>query len=145
MITGDATVSVDGLALFNAAHNNTGTGAIGIAGVNAARKAMRKQKDISNVTVNLTPEFMIVPSDLEATAEQFLYPDGYAPAALTGNSGPNPYARGMNLIVEPRLDGSATQWYAAAGQLERLAWCGVTWQTSLVLPLHQSPKGILMA
>jgi len=115
MITGDATVSVDGLALFNAAHNNTGTGAIGVAGVNAARKAMRKQKDISNVTVNLTPEFMIVPSDLEGTALQFLYPDGYAPAALTGNSGPNPYARGMNLIVEPRLDGSATQWYAAAG------------------------------
>jgi ATP-dependent protease ClpP protease subunit len=115
MITGDANVSVDNLALFNAAHNNTGTGPIGIAGVNVGRKAMRKQRDISNVAVNLTPEFLIVPSDLEGTGEQFLDPNGYAPAALTGNSGPNPYTRKMRLIVEPRLDGSATQWYLAAG------------------------------
>jgi len=113
-ITSNATVSVDGQALFAAGHNNTGTGAIGIAGVNAAKKAMRKQTDISGVTVNLTPDYLIVPTDLEATALQFLYPTGYAPAALTGAAGPNVYAGAMQLIVEPRLDGSATQWYAAS-------------------------------
>jgi len=114
LITSNANVSVDGAALFAAGHNNTGTGVIGIAGMNAAKKAMRKQTDISGVTVNLTPDYLVVPTDLEATALQFLYPTGYAPAALTGAAGPNVYAGAMQLIVEPRLDGSATQWYAAS-------------------------------
>jgi ATP-dependent protease ClpP protease subunit len=114
LITGNATTSVDGLALFAAGHNNTGTGAIGIAGVNSAKKAMRKQTDISGVTVNLTPDYLVVPTDLEATALQFLYPTGYSPSSLTGAAGPNVYAGAMQLIVEPRLDGSAVQWYAAS-------------------------------
>jgi hypothetical protein len=114
LITSNANVSVDGAALFAAGHNNTGTGVIGIAGVNSAKKAMRKQTDISGVTVNLTPDYLVVPTDLEATALQFLYPTGYAPASLTGAAGPNVYAGSMQLIVEPRLDGSATQWYAAS-------------------------------
>jgi len=115
LITGNATTSVDGQALFAAGHNNTGSGVIGIAGVNAAKKAMRKQTDISGVTVNLTPDYLVVPSDLEATALQFLYPSGYAPASITGANGPNVYAGSMQLIVEPRLDGSAVQWYATSG------------------------------
>jgi hypothetical protein len=114
LITSNANVSVDGAALFAAGHNNTGTGVIGIAGMNAAKKAMRKQTDISGVTVNLTPDYLVVPTDLEATALQFLYPTGYAPASMTGAAGPNVYAGSMQLIVEPRLDGSATQWYAAS-------------------------------
>lgn len=115
LITGNAVTSVDGLALFAAGHNNTGTGAIGISGMNAAKKAMRKQTDVSGVAVNLIPDYLIVPTDLEATALQFLYPTGYAPAAVTGQAGPNVYAGQMRPIVEPRLDGSAVQWYAAAG------------------------------
>jgi len=124
LITSNANVSVDGAALFAAGHNNTGSGVIGIAGMNAAKKAMRKQTDISGVTVNLTPDYLIVPTDLEATALQFLYPTGYAPAALTGAAGPNVYAGAMQLIVEPRLDGSATQWYAASApsKLEGLVY-----------------------
>ncbi len=115
LISGNATVSVDSKALFHADHVNTGTGVIGIAGMNAAKKAMRKQTDIGGVTINVTPDYLVVPSDLEATALQFLYPTGYAPSALTGQAGPNVYAGAMQLIVEPRLDGSAAQWYVAAG------------------------------
>lgn len=115
LISGNAVTSVDSKVLFHADHVNTGSGAIGIAGMNAAKKAMRKQTDIGGVTVNVTPDYLVVPSDLEATALQFLYPTGYAPAALTGAAGPNVYAGAMQLIVEPRLDGSAAQWYVAAG------------------------------
>ena len=117
LVTGNAVTSVDGLALFASGHNNTGTGVIGIAGINAMKKAMRKQTDIAGVAVNLTPDYLVVPTDLEATALQFLYPSGYAPASITGPNGPNVYAGSLQLIVEPRLDGStppATQWYAAA-------------------------------
>jgi ATP-dependent protease ClpP protease subunit len=117
LISGNAVTSVDGQVLFHASHNNTGTGAIGVPGVNGAVKAMRKQTDISGVAVNLTPDFLIVPTDLEGTARQFLLSstNGYAPVALTGAAGPNIYAGSMQLIVEPRLDGSAAQWYTAAG------------------------------
>ena len=114
LITGNSVTSVDGQVLFHASHNNTGSGVIGVAGMNAAKKAMRKQTDISGVTVNLTPDYLVVPTDLEATALQFLYPTGYAPASMTGAAGPNVYAGSMQLIVEPRLDGSAVQWYAAS-------------------------------
>jgi hypothetical protein len=123
LITGDAITSVDGLALFKAAHNNSSQQTIGTAGFNAARKLMRKQKDIAGNTINLTPSYMMVPTDLEATALQFLFPTGFAPAVRTSGGmttaatdlGPvTAQTAGVQLIVEPRLDGSETVWYLAA-------------------------------
>lgn len=119
LITNNAVTSVDNVALFNAAHNNMGgsTGlSIDTAGFNTARKAMRKQTDIAGNTINLQPSYMMVPTDLEATALQFLFPTGFAPTARTGENGPvvNAQVAGMQLIVEPRLDGAATVWYLAA-------------------------------
>lgn len=115
LITGNAITSVDGLSLFNAAHNNSSAQSITTAGFNAARKLMRKQTDIAGNTINLTPSYMMVPTDLEATALQFLFPTGFAPAARTGADGPvTAQTAGVQLIVEPRLDGSATTWYLAA-------------------------------
>lgn len=110
-----ATVSLDGNALFVAGHNNTVTGSgsnISIAGMDAAKQKLRNQKDLANNRINLAPAYLVVPTTLETTALQFLYPTGYAPAALTGNSGPNPFAMGVQLIVEPRLDDDSTSiWY----------------------------------
>jgi hypothetical protein len=115
LITGDAITSVDGLALFKAAHANSSAQTLTTAGFNAARKAMRKQTDIAGNTINLTPSYMMVPTDLEATALQFLFPTGFAPADRTGADGPvTAQTAGVQLIVEPRLDGSATTWYLAA-------------------------------
>jgi hypothetical protein len=115
LITGDAITSVDGLALFKAAHANSSAQTITTSGFNAARKAMRKQTDIAGNTINLTPSYMMVPTDLEATALQFLFPTGFAPAERTGGDGPvTAQTAGVQLIVEPRLDGSATTWYLAA-------------------------------
>jgi hypothetical protein len=115
LITGDAITSVDGLPLFKAAHANSSSQTITTAGFNAARKAMRKQTDIAGNTINLTPSYMMVPTDLEATALQFLFPTGFAPAQRTGADGPvTAQTAGVQLIVEPRLDGSATTWYLAA-------------------------------
>ena len=115
LITGDAITSVDGLPLFKAAHANSSAQTITTTGFNAARKAMRKQTDIAGNTINLTPSYMMVPTDLEATALQFLFPTGFAPATRTGDDGPvSVQTAGVQLIVEPRLDGSATTWYLAA-------------------------------
>ncbi len=118
LITGNAVTSVDNVALFNAAHNNMG-GSSGLAittsGFNTAKKAMRKQTDIAGNTINLTPSYLMVPTDLESTAIQFLFPSGFAPSARTGDNGPvvNAQTTNMELIVEPRLDGAADVWYLA--------------------------------
>jgi ATP-dependent protease ClpP protease subunit len=114
LISSNANSAEDGLSLFDASHNNTGTGAISIPSIAAGRKAMRKQKDLAGNTINLEPAFLMGPTDLEDEILQFLYPNGYSPSALTGANGVQPYTGKMDPIIEPRLDGSATQWYLVA-------------------------------
>jgi len=110
-----ATVSLDNKALFHADHNNTisgGTSVIGIDGMDAAKTKLRKQTNLAGNRINLAPAYLVVPVELETTALQFLFPTGYAPSALTGSTGPNPFAGGVQLIVEPRLsDDSTAYWY----------------------------------
>jgi phage major head subunit gpT-like protein len=125
LITGNAVTSADGLSLFNSAHNNSSAQSITTAGFNAAKKAMRKQTDIAGNTINLIPGYMMVPTDLEATALQFLDPNGFMANARTGDNGPvTVQSAGVSLIVEPRLDGSATTWYLAAstGSVEGIVY-----------------------
>ena len=128
LITGNAVTSVDGVALFNAAHNNVAgsTLTIAVAGMNTARKAMRKQTDLAGNTINLMPKYLMVPTDLESTALQFLFHTGFAPTASTGDNGPvvNAQSAGMEFIVEPRLDGAADVFYLAAspGSVEGIVY-----------------------
>ena len=125
LITGNTVTSADGLSLFNAAHNNSSAQSINTAGFNAAKKAMRKQADIAGNTINLIPGYMMVPTDLEATALQFLDPNGFMATTRTGENGPvTVQSAGVSLIVEPRLDGSATTWYLAAstGSVEGIVY-----------------------
>lgn len=113
-----ATVSLDGQALFASGHNNTftgGTSVISIAGMDGAKTKLRKQTDLAGNRLNLRPAYMVVPVELETTALQFLFPTGYAPPTLTGATGPNPFAGGVELIVEPRLsDDNTSYWYVTA-------------------------------
>jgi len=115
LITGNVKVSVDDTALFATGHNNSGTGAIAIAGLDTGKQKMRKQKDLAGNPLNLAPSYLLVPPDLETTAMQVLYPTGYAPSNLTGDSGTNVFANGLQLITEARLgENSASNWYLTA-------------------------------
>jgi hypothetical protein len=110
--------SIDGQALFHSTHNNTFDGAssvIGTAGINSARQKMRKQTDIAGNRINLTPSYLMVPTDLEATALQFLFPNGFMANTRIGDNGPvTVQSAGIELIVEPRLDSKPKEWYMAA-------------------------------
>lgn len=117
LITGNAVTSVDGLALFAAGHNNApgSAASLNTTGINAMRRLMRKQTDIAGNTINLTPSYMLVPTDLEATALQFLFPNGFMANTRTGDNGPiTVQSAGIELIVDPRLDGAPTVFYLAA-------------------------------
>jgi len=112
---GGAVTGIDGAALFAQAHANTGTGVIGLTGVNAARTAMGKQKDIAGNELNLFPQYILVPTSKATTAEQFFFAPNYTPAKEVGTDGPNVFANRVNIIVENRLETrSDALWYAVA-------------------------------
>lgn len=109
IITGNPNMG-DGTALFHADHGNlAGAGTvIDIANLAKAKAAMRKQKSIGKDFLNITPSFLIVGPDKELEAYQF------ATANIVANDQTkvNPFAGGLQVIVEPRLTGN--QWYLSA-------------------------------
>jgi hypothetical protein len=119
----------DAVALFHATHGNLGTGAgsaLQFSALSTARAAMRKQKGLQSEELNLAPNFLIVPTDLEQTAYQ-LTSSNYVPAKQTDV---NEFRQGgrtaLEPIVEPLLDGaSATAWYLASnnGQIDTVEYC----------------------
>lgn len=113
LLTLNAAMS-DGTELFHADHGNLLTGggsALSVAGLTAARTAMRLQKDLNGKVIAVAPRFLIVPAALETTALQ-LTSINYVSAKT---SDVNPFAGQLEVIVEPRLDAvSTTQWYLAA-------------------------------
>lgn len=106
----------DGVALFHASHGNLAAsgGAISAATLSSARAAMRKQKGLAAEELNITPSYLIVPTDLEQLAYQFTSSQ-YVPAKATDT---NEFRAGgrtaLEPIVDPVLDGySTTAWYLA--------------------------------
>lgn len=109
----DNAAMADGIALFHASHGNlAGAGAvISAATLGAGRAAMRKQKGLASEELNITPSYLLVPTDLEQTAYQFTSTQ-YVPATT---SAINEFRSGgrtaIEPIVDPVLDVSATAWY----------------------------------
>lgn len=88
--------------------------ALALATLNAGRVAMRKQKGLRGKAVlNITPKFLIVPTELEFTALQLLNSTSDPTAAHAGVV--NPLARSLTVIADAELDGIDTSaWYLAA-------------------------------
>jgi len=116
LLTGNPTMTEDGLALFHATHGNLATGggsALSLTTLGTARKALRLQKGLDGVTaIDASPKFLIVPAALETLGEQLLT---QTTPAQVDQVNPFGAAGKLELIVEPRLDAvSATAWYLAA-------------------------------
>jgi len=115
LITANGLMS-DGVALFNAAHNNlAGTAAaLSSDSLSLARAAMRKQKGMKGELIDVTPAFVLVPVVMETDAEILLrsaaLPDANMSAGVV-----NPWAGKLTPIADPHLDAaSATAWYLLA-------------------------------
>lgn len=110
----------DGNALFSTAHTNVaGTGAaISLTTLDAARKAMRKQKGLAGRFINVAPRYLVVGPDSETAAQQFLS-SAYVPNT---NSNINPFAGSLQIIVDPRITTGA--WYVTAdpGQVDTVEY-----------------------
>lgn len=119
----------DGEVLFHASHGNLGSGAgsaLQLSALKAGRTAMRKQKGLAGEELNLAPNFLIVPAELEQDAYQ-LTSSNYVPAK---QGDVNEFRTGgrtaVEPIVEPILDGiSSSAWYLASSnsQIDTVEYC----------------------
>ena len=129
-ITGNPTMQ-DGTALFHATHGNllTTASVLSLENMGKARAAMRKQKDLDGkAALNLSPAYLLVPSDLEQLAYQYTS-SNYVPAKA---SDVNEFRAGgrtaVEPVVEPLLDEvSTTAWFMAArsGQIDTVEYAYV--------------------
>lgn len=110
----------DGKSLFHADHGNLAAAgsALSVESLGEGRHAMRQQKGIgTDEPINIEPKYLVVPSKLETRAEQVL-----AELVATSVDEVNPFAKKLELVVEPRLDRiSPTRWYLAADN----AWSAI--------------------
>ncbi|TCR04068.1 prohead protease/major capsid protein fusion protein [Neorhizobium sp. JUb45] len=125
-ILGNPTMG-DGQTLFSVPHKNLMTAAaLNVPAIGKMRASMAKQTGLDGKTVlNIVPQFLIVPVELETTADQLLnavYHPTDSAGAATGSM------RKLQIIAEARLDngisnpavvstaiaGSTTAWYLAA-------------------------------
>jgi phage head maturation protease len=99
----------DGENLFDSAHGNLGTaGALNVANLGLARKAMRGMKGLDGKTpINATPRYLVVGPEQETTAEQVL-----ASIYAATVDDVNPFGGKLSLLVEPRISGN--RWYVFA-------------------------------
>ncbi|CAA0101021.1 ATP-dependent Clp protease proteolytic subunit [Halioglobus japonicus] len=103
----------DGVSLFHANHGNTSTDALDVAGLSAARKAMRLQTDANGQALNIGAKYLIVPAALETQAETVLKSTSIASETNSGIA--NPVGNMAEIITESRLDANdADTWYLAA-------------------------------
>lgn len=108
LLAANGTLS-DNVALFHADHANLAAAgaAISVTSIGAAVAALRKQKSLDGLTLNLAPRYLVVGPDNELEARQVL---AAITAAKSGDV--NPWAGTMELVVDANITGST--WYVMA-------------------------------
>ncbi len=103
LITGNGKMS-DGYALIHGQHNNLGAaGGLVSATLGKARAAMRKQKGMEGVIIDVTPAFLLVPVVME-TAADVLLRSAALPEDNKSAGVHNPWAGRLTPISDPHLD-----------------------------------------
>lgn len=119
VLTANPTMNQDGIALFNASHNNlisAGSGAPSVAQLNSMKAIMGRQRDSSNSAngLNIRLSRVVVPLALEGTART-LRTSQQDPATTVSAGTTNIHAGTFEVVADARLDTvSAVQWYGLA-------------------------------
>jgi len=114
LITTNGAMS-DSVALFHADHKNLATGdgigAVSSTTLAANRAAMRRQKGLNGVTIDVTPAFLLAPVEMETDAD-ILLRSAALPTADMSSGVHNPWANKLTPITDPHLTGDP--WYLFA-------------------------------
>ena len=113
----------DGDTLFHANHNNVGTaGTPSVTTLGEMQTLLRKQKGVGDVAyLDLQPYVIVAPVALEVTFQQLLN-SIYDPANANNTYNPFGPNRGVNLVVDPRLDDDSTTAYYLFTDPGRFSW-----------------------
>jgi len=117
--SGLGVVMADTKKVFDSAHSNVAGSAAALSEttLSAGRLAMRKQKGLdASEQLYLTPQYLIIPPDLELTAQKLLTA---VLAAQTSNV--NVFANSLKPIVEPRIT-STTAFMLCTTQIEGIVY-----------------------
>lgn len=106
VLTGNQKMS-DGKTLFHASRGNMISAALDVAGLSAARAAMRKQRGIDGGHIAVAPRTLIVGPDMETEAQKILSPISAVVADAV-----NVFSGSLGLAVDSRIEGS--DFYVAA-------------------------------
>jgi len=112
LAAGFTNAGYDGRAFFDAVHptgataqSNKSTAGLSADSYAAARSAMMSLKDEHGKPLNVVPDLLIVPPQLERAALEVLRAD------LTAEGTSNIYRDSADLVVAPYLAGSPTAWF----------------------------------
>ena len=116
--TGSGPTMSDGKTLFHADHKNVAAagGSIDDGSLSNARVALRKQTGLSGELISVTPRYLLVPAELETTAEKAV-----ASVQATTTADANPFTS-LAVVVEPRLSDDA-RWFVVADDVDGLEFC----------------------
>jgi hypothetical protein len=141
LITGNAKCMMDGVALFHASHNNTGTGVIGETSFSDAREKMYNQKGFEGTQLYVEARYILLPTSLLTTFEKF---NTTITPNQTGDV--NIFTNYVQPIVEPRLNGSP-QWYLVGDGLgvENVVYGNLEGETGPTISseIKRDPDGIV--
>jgi phage major head subunit gpT-like protein len=126
--------TIDGVALFSSSHvnhenqggdtwSNYGTGAFTEPEVEAVRVLMKKRLSNSNALIELNPDLLIVPRELEAAAYELIKSSGKVD---TANNNANFHKGRYKVLVSDYLD-DADNWFFVDSELAKMnnAWNNV--------------------
>ncbi|MGA2191749.1 MAG: Mu-like prophage major head subunit gpT family protein [Nitrospirota bacterium] len=109
---GFANLCYDGMPFFSAAHptgsvtqSNMGTAVLDSDSYAAARASMMSLLDEQGNPINVVPDMLVVPPQLEKAALEILNED------VDADGSSNVYKSSADLVVAPYLSGSPTAWY----------------------------------
>lgn len=126
--TTNPTMDYDSVALYDAAHGNTGTTALSVSGLDAVTIAMRSQTAFGQSSEILgtrnKPKLLIVPNELEGRALRIINPsEAYAAAIASSwdaDTGMDPQRfknAGLEVLVYDQLT-DATDWWVVADPMK---------------------------
>lgn len=125
LIVNNVELKSDGKAMFHADHKNIGTKSLGVDGLSLGRTAMYKQTGLDakrKMQLNLAPQFLAVPPELQTVAQQIMMPIAAVEAAKV-----NPFVGSLQPIVEARLSADGVSngdsaWYmiASPGRIDTI-------------------------
>ncbi|AUS02257.1 hypothetical protein NVP2096O_22 [Vibrio phage 2.096.O._10N.286.48.B5] len=128
----------DGKALYHADHNNLLTGAASAldkTSLSNMRKLGRKMKTLDGNFMNIMWNMLVVPDELETTAEDLLINSIIANTSQNANSFQGKYG----FIVEPRLaQVSETAWLAFTNMLPAFEYAYLSGQEGVMTEVTQS-------